>query len=93
MRDVEKQCVMSARRDTGAKDTIPFADVAGRVPALLEQIQVRALRPRWTSGWRKGGPGTAWPPLAFHNCQAALHLFILLMQSPPHHACVFLQSS
>ena len=53
MRDVEKQCVMSARRDTGAKDTIPFADVAVRVPALLEQIQVRGLRPSlWTLGWR-----------------------------------------
>ena len=44
MRDVEKQCVMAARRDTGAKDTIPWADVAARVPALLEQIQVRRMR-------------------------------------------------
>ena len=54
MRDVEKQCVMSARRDTGAKDTIPFADVAARVPALLEQIQVRIIAQPisyWTSCW------------------------------------------
>lgn len=40
MKDVEKQSVVSARRDTGAKETIAFADVASRVPALLEQIQV-----------------------------------------------------
>lgn len=40
MKDVEKQSVMTARRDTGAKDVIPFADVASRMPALLEQIQV-----------------------------------------------------
>ncbi len=42
MKDVEKQSVVSARRDTGAKETIAFADVASRVPALLEQIQVRS---------------------------------------------------
>ncbi len=40
MKDVEKQSVVSARRDTGAKETIAFADVASRVPTLLEQIQV-----------------------------------------------------
>jgi len=40
MKDVEKQSVMSARRDTGAKEVIPFADIGDRVPALLEQIQV-----------------------------------------------------
>lgn len=40
MKDVEKQSVVSARRDTGTKETIAFADVASRVPALLEQIQV-----------------------------------------------------
>ena len=48
MRDVEKQCVMTARRDTGAKDTIPVADVAARVPTLLEQIQVRRMQRPWT---------------------------------------------
>ena len=40
MKDVEKQSVVSARRDTGGKETIAFADVVSRVPALLEQIQV-----------------------------------------------------
>ena len=40
MKDVEKQSVVSARRDTGAKETIAFSDVASRVPSLLEQIQV-----------------------------------------------------
>ena len=43
MKDVEKQSVMSARRDTGAKEVIPFADIVNRVPALLEQIQVLIL--------------------------------------------------
>ena len=41
MKDVEKRSAMVARRDTGAKEVIPFADVAARVSALLEQIQVR----------------------------------------------------
>jgi prolyl-tRNA synthetase len=41
MKDVEKRSVMVARRDTGAKEVISFADVAARVPTLLEQIQVR----------------------------------------------------
>ena len=46
MKDVEKRSVMVARRDTGAKEVIPFADVAARVPALLEQIQVRICSQR-----------------------------------------------
>jgi len=36
------QCV-AARRDTGAKVTIALADLAGRIPALLEEIQAFLL--------------------------------------------------
>ena len=32
---------MLARRDTGVKETVAWADVAARVPELIEQIQVR----------------------------------------------------
>lgn len=46
MKDVEKRSVMVARRDTGAKEVIPFPDVAARVSALLEQIQVRTCPQR-----------------------------------------------
>lgn len=46
MKDVEKRSVMVARRDTGAKEVVPFADMAARVPALLEQIQVRTCSQR-----------------------------------------------
>ncbi len=38
-KDLEKAQVMSARRDTREKAPIPMADVAARVPALLEMIQ------------------------------------------------------
>lgn len=37
--DMDKQAVMCARRDTGTKESIPWADVASKVPVLLEQIQ------------------------------------------------------
>lgn len=40
-KDMENQSVMLARRDTGVKETVAWADVAARVPELLEQIQVR----------------------------------------------------
>ena len=39
-KDLEAQAVVLARRDTGAKETVAWADVATRVPQLLEQIQV-----------------------------------------------------
>jgi prolyl-tRNA synthetase len=41
-KDIEKAQVFSARRDTREKAAIPLADLAVRVPALLEDIQ-RAL--------------------------------------------------
>jgi hypothetical protein len=33
--------VLAARRDTGAKETVAWGDLAVRVPQLLEEIQVR----------------------------------------------------
>ncbi len=38
-KDIEKAQVFSARRDTRAKAPIPLADLAVRVPALLDDIQ------------------------------------------------------
>ncbi|GLC45746.1 hypothetical protein PLESTB_000502900 [Pleodorina starrii] len=38
-KDMENSAVVLARRDTGAKETVGWADVAARVPALLETIQ------------------------------------------------------
>ncbi|KAB5572045.1 proline-tRNA ligase-like protein [Coniochaeta sp. 2T2.1] len=38
-KDMEKSVVSYARRDNGEKGTIPVAEVATQVPALLEQIQ------------------------------------------------------
>ena len=40
-KDLEAQSVVLARRDTGIKETVAWANVANRVPELLEQIQVR----------------------------------------------------
>src|SRR5215510_13444096 len=42
-KDIEKQQVFSARRDTREKAAIPMADLATRVPALLEEIQANLL--------------------------------------------------
>lgn len=42
-KDMEKGTVMLARRDTGAKESIPWADVPTRVPELLAQIQTDLL--------------------------------------------------
>ena len=39
-KDMTGGCVMLARRDTGAKETVAWGDLAARVPALLLQIQV-----------------------------------------------------
>jgi len=38
-KDMEKQTVFVARRDTGAKESIAWTDISTRVPALLEEIQ------------------------------------------------------
>ncbi|HEY6866622.1 MAG TPA: proline--tRNA ligase [Candidatus Eisenbacteria bacterium] len=38
-RDVAQQAVMSVRRDTRAKESIPLAAVRERVPALLDEVQ------------------------------------------------------
>jgi hypothetical protein len=40
---MEGQVAVLARRDTGVKETVAWADVATRVPALLEEIYVSAL--------------------------------------------------
>ena len=42
-KDIEKAQVFSARRDTREKAAIPVADLATRVPALLEEIQTNLL--------------------------------------------------
>jgi prolyl-tRNA synthetase len=42
-KDIEKSQVFSARRDTREKAAIPMADLATRVPALLEEIQANLL--------------------------------------------------
>jgi prolyl-tRNA synthetase len=42
-KDLEKAQVFSARRDTRAKAPIPLAELADRVPALLEEIQTSLL--------------------------------------------------
>jgi prolyl-tRNA synthetase len=42
-KDLEKQQVFSARRDTREKAAIPFADLDTRIPALLEEIQQQLL--------------------------------------------------
>lgn len=39
-RDFAAGTVVLARRDTGVKDTVAWADLTNAVPALLEQIQV-----------------------------------------------------
>ena len=41
VKDLEKGSVLVARRDTGAKEVVPWADLPSRAPALLEQIQAR----------------------------------------------------
>ena len=40
-KDLEKETVLLVRRDTGAKEPVPWAEVVQRVPQLLEQIQVQ----------------------------------------------------
>jgi len=42
-KDMEAGVVVLARRDTGAKETVAWADIATRVPALLEEIQTAML--------------------------------------------------
>ena len=42
-KDMEKESVMLARRDTGEKESVSWSNVAARVPQLLEQIQVPLL--------------------------------------------------
>ena len=41
VKDLEKGSVLVARRDTGAKEVVPWADLPSRAPALLEEIQAR----------------------------------------------------
>lgn len=46
-RDMEGGVAMLARRDTGAKESGAWDGLAARVPALLEQIQVRGSGLGW----------------------------------------------
>lgn len=39
-KDMEGGKVMTARRDNGAKEVVAWDDLAARVPAILETIQV-----------------------------------------------------
>lgn len=63
-RDMEGGVAMLARRDTGAKESAPWGELAAKVPVLLEQIQVGARAggrvARWLGGcWgqhRQGCP-------------------------------------
>ena len=57
VKDLEKGSVLVARRDTGAKEVVPWADLPARAPALLEEIQARRralcgrdCARRWTAG-------------------------------------------
>eukprot|EP00891_Asterochloris_glomerata_P006360 jgi/Astpho2/6360/fgenesh1_pm.00091_%23_8_t len=43
-RDMQEQKVMAARRDTGAKESLGWNELATRVPALLEQVQAEMLQ-------------------------------------------------
>eukprot|EP00798_Chlamydomonas_sp_ICE-L_P007522 gene7522-669_t len=43
-KDMENEAVVLARRDTGAKEVVPWAEVATRVPILLEEIQASMLK-------------------------------------------------
>ena len=45
-RDMEGRVCVLARRDTGAKETVGWADVGARVPALLADIQADMLTAR-----------------------------------------------
>ena len=63
-KDLEKGSVLTARRDTGAKEVVPWAELPARVPALLEQIQARA-RPKpprlWGTDLQAVHPAAATP--------------------------------
>jgi prolyl-tRNA synthetase len=43
-KDVEKQAVMSVRRDNRGKEPIPLDRLAERLPALLEEVQASLFR-------------------------------------------------
>jgi prolyl-tRNA synthetase len=43
-KDIEKGQVMAVRRDNRAKETVPFGELAARIPALLDQLQVDLLQ-------------------------------------------------
>jgi prolyl-tRNA synthetase len=43
-KDIEKGHVMAVRRDNRAKETVPFAELTSRIPALLDQLQADLLQ-------------------------------------------------
>jgi hypothetical protein len=53
-KDLDAKSVVLARRDTAAKETVAWADVATRVPQLLEEIQVSRMS---MGSLRASGPG------------------------------------
>ena len=87
-KDIEKAQVMSARRDTREKGPIPLADLATRVPVILDEIQAnllaraRAFRDAHTSeahsweefqGYMEGRPGFVIAPwCGTDECEAAI---------------------
>ena len=87
-KDIEKAQVMSARRDTREKGPIPLADLATRVPVILDEIQAnllaraRAFRDAHTSeahsweefqGYMEGRPGFVIAPwCGTAECEAAI---------------------
>merc|ERR1719331_2470089 len=42
-RDMEKECVMTVRRDTGAKAPMGWSELAAGIPPALEQMQAELL--------------------------------------------------
>ena len=46
-KDMEKEAVMLARRDTGEKESVSWSDLTTRIPELLEQIQVNNTCISW----------------------------------------------
>lgn len=74
-KDMEKQVCVLARRDTGKKETVAWADVTSRVPELLEDIQVSQSM----STACMQGPANQHH--AAHQLQAYLYIKLYLMLS------------
>ena len=42
-RDMKSESVLAVRRDTGAKESISWADLPARLPAVLQEMQAALL--------------------------------------------------